>query len=121
MSSQGEKEKMSIQSDNIDDLLDSALQDFDNVPKVSKAKPSKSTGEAVEKELLDLLGKVGISEGGDLSAVNEELLKLSQLAADGCPPTATAAGEATLQDALRQLSADSEKLKDIPSEEELNR
>jgi len=119
MSSQGEKEKMSTRPDNIDDLLDSALQDFDNVSKVSKAKPSKSKGEAVEKELLDLLGKVGISEGGDLSAVNEELLKLSQLAADGCPPTA--AGEATLQDALRQLSADSEKLKDIPSEEELNR
>ena len=112
MSSVGKAEKGNS-AVNIDNLLESALQDFDNVPK--KAKKAKAKSEpAVDQDLIKMLERVGFPtpDSGDLSA---ELLNLP---GDNQQPPA---GTTSLQEALKKMSTDSEKLKDIPSEEELNK
>lgn len=115
----GEKEKnIEVGGESIDDLLDSALQDFDKVPKKSKSKKTKPKEEDPEKELLELLEKVGLNSGSNGADLNTELLNLSKMAGAAGPSSSSST---SLQDALLQLAADTEKLQDLPSEDEFQK
>eukprot|EP00092_Neocalanus_flemingeri_P001902 GFUD01002030.1.p1 GENE.GFUD01002030.1~~GFUD01002030.1.p1 ORF type:complete len:264 (-),score=125.36 GFUD01002030.1:404-1195(-) len=114
---------MSGEEGDIDDLLDSALEDFDNLPKpkvkakVSQASPSVPCPS--EEDFLAIFAAAGLGQGGgdgpDVSpaGLKEELDKLARLAG----------GQDSVEDRLSQtvsqMSKNSEGLTGQPTEEEL--
>ena len=98
----------------IEDLMDSAFKDLENNPKRIRKTKTKAQKNP-EQELMELFEKVGFA-GSTPESLNAEMLNLSKMAAKN---SAESSG-ISLQDALLQLSADSEKLQNLPSEEEMN-
>lgn len=110
----------------MEDLLDSALDDFDNLPKPAKVTKKKTarkqearmadSGPPSEEDFLKIFQTVGGQ--GDATALQAELESLSRLAQGGQP------GEhgdtaASLKETLEQMSKETAGLGAQPSEEEL--
>lgn len=122
---------MSTEEGDIDDLLDSALEDFDNLPKPkSKSKVSQSQAAPpvpcpTEEDFLAIFAAAGLGQaGGEVSdlppgGMKEELEKLARLAVDGGGDNDATSLDDRLSQTIKQMSKNSEGLTGQPSEEEL--
>jgi len=118
---------MSGEDGDIDDLLDSALEDFDNLPKPRvKPKVAQATASSpcpTEEDFLAIFAAAGLGQaGGDgpdihPGGLKEELEKLARLAGDDNGETGSV--QDRLSETISQMSRQSEGLSDQPSEEEL--
>lgn len=102
-------------NENIDELLNSALEDLENIPKKTKKSKTK-VKKSVEDELMGLMEKVGFA-GSTRESLNAEMLNLSKMAEKNRAESSAT----SIQDALNQLALDSEKLQELPTEEEMNK
>jgi len=112
----------SVIEEDIDGLLDSALKDFDNAKK-------KEENSNVEQNIINLLDKVSVNESQD--AVKSEIANLPKIITNNCDSRVfttiqntnldPSSSSCSLQDALSQLSRDAEELKQLPSDEEVNK
>lgn len=115
--------KMSCADGEIDDLLDSALEDFDNLPKPMKKKNVSEkchvapedpiTQQKAEEEFLKIFQNVGIDSGSgpvDIQGLKQELDKLAEATDQRSP---------LLADTLSQINKSTSGLATNPSEEEL--
>eukprot|EP00090_Calanus_glacialis_P011636 TRINITY_DN20001_c2_g1_i1.p1 TRINITY_DN20001_c2_g1~~TRINITY_DN20001_c2_g1_i1.p1 ORF type:complete len:286 (+),score=121.85 TRINITY_DN20001_c2_g1_i1:49-858(+) len=120
---------MSGEDGDIDDLLDSALEDFDNLPKPKvKSKVSQATPAVpcpTEEDFMAIFAAAGLSQGGgeisDLppGGMKEELDKLARLAVEAEGEADTVSVEDRLSQTIKQMTKNSEGLSGQPSEEEL--
>jgi peroxin-19 len=115
--------------DDLDQLLDSALDDFDKPSKsrnkASAAEPSGRPDDSAEAELLQLFEKAGLSAAAsDSRGLQEDLEKLARLAGSLAEketgPAAAPDPDVSLKAMMQQLSADTERLGEALSEAELN-
>eukprot|EP00088_Acartia_fossae_P017791 TRINITY_DN20191_c0_g1_i1.p1 TRINITY_DN20191_c0_g1~~TRINITY_DN20191_c0_g1_i1.p1 ORF type:complete len:260 (+),score=81.69 TRINITY_DN20191_c0_g1_i1:82-861(+) len=116
--------------DDIDKLLDSTLQDFDKKKaKKKKAKPATKP-QSPEEDLLTAFSKAGFAEKCSLQDLNDQLTNLSLLEANGSQAASTshqgggsndAVGMASLQDTLLKLTQDTQKLNEMPTDEDMER
>jgi len=120
---------MSAEEGDIDDLLDSALEDFDNLPKpkakskVSQAAPAIPC--PTEEDFLAIFAAAGLGQaGGEVSdlppgGMKEELEKLARLAVEAEGEGEAPSMEDRLSQTIKQMSKNSEGLSGQPSEDEL--
>jgi len=120
---------MSVGDGDIDDLLDSALEDFDNLPK-PKVKPKSTNSSSnvpgpTEEDFLAIFAAAGLSQAGGSEApdmspagLKEELDKLARLAGE-TTETGPDSVQERLSQTVNQMSRNSEGLCGEPSEEEL--
>ena len=113
--------------DDLDQLLESALEDFDKPAKARKkvaASSSACTSNNTEAELLQIFEQVGLSAGpSDPPGLKEELEKLARLAAKQTVKGGTTSGldpEVSLKEMMQQMTADTEQLGHALSEAELS-
>jgi len=119
--------KMTSEDAELDQLLDSALEDFDNLPKpkVSRKKAGKKHegGNVLppsEEDFMKIFESVG-GQGGDVVGLQAELERLASLA--GASPTDNKADEGDIASSLAatiaQMTANTAGLGKEPSDEEL--
>jgi len=111
---------MAAQQPDMDDLLDSALADFDNLPKpklnnkkagARKVEANNSNGPS-EEDFMKIFASAGGQ--GDTEGLQAELEKLAGVAGGGDMA-------ASLADTLAQMTKETEGLSGQPTEEELNK
>lgn len=121
--------------DDIDDLLDSALEDFDNLPKPTSSvrkhpKPNPSyrqKNELPEEELLKIFDSSSFAQSqSNIHGLKDELDRLVKLAGESESPKKLPlpndAINATIQETLKEISENSSNLTPgEPSEEELKK
>jgi len=120
---------MSAEEGDIDDLLDSALEDFDNLPKpkakVKETQAASTVPCPTEEDFLAIFAAAGLGQaGGEISdlppgGMKEELEKLARLAVDTDGGNDAISLEDRLSQTIKQMSKNSEGLSGQPSEEEL--
>merc|ERR1712032_691516 len=119
--------KMTSEDAELDQLLDSALEDFDNLPKpkVSRKKTGKNHegGGSVlppsEEDFMKIFESVG-GEGGDVAGLQAELERLASLAGASTDKKADEGNIASsLAATIAQMTANTAELGKEPSEEEL--
>lgn len=120
---------MSTEEGNIDDLLDSALEDFNNLPKPKPKSKDQNAAPAVpcptEEDFLAIFAAAGLGQaGGEISdlppgGMKEELEKLARLAVEADGGTDATSLDDRLSQTIKQMSKNSEGLTGQPTEEEL--
>jgi len=106
--------------DDIEGLLDSALGGFDDDTKKKKTSQTKQETN-VESDLMSLLSKVGFSDDTSPSSIKSEILTLSKLSKENIDNAAATSDPSSIKDTLLQLTKDADNIKDIPSEEEMEK
>merc|ERR1712223_748967 len=116
--------KMTSEDAELDQLLDSALEDFDNLPKPKvprkKAGKKEEGGNVLppsEEDFMRIFESVG-GQGGDVAGLQAELERLASLAS---PDNKAKDGDiaSSLAATIAQMSANTADLGKQPSEEEL--
>jgi peroxin-19 len=110
------------EEDDLDQLLESALEDFDKPPKSRKQSTpvSISSDTNAEAELMRLFEKVGLTAGqGDSLPLTQQLEELARMAG-GQTAGAKPDPEVSLKEMMQQMTADTEQLSQSLSEAELN-
>merc|ERR1712156_819149 len=116
--------KMTSEDAELDQLLDSALEDFDNLPKPKvprkKAGKKEEGGNVLppsEEDFMRIFESVG-GQGGDVAGLQAELERLASLAS---PNIKAKDGDiaSSLAATIAQMSANTADLGKQPSEEEL--
>ena len=112
-----------LDHDNIDDLLDSALEDFDNLPtpaSSTKAQKQQHAGQTLNNDRLSMFENSGV-EQNNVRDLKSELDRLMKVSSECESPKNQQPGSSTIQDTLKKMSEDSCNLGGEPSEEEMNK
>ena len=121
---------MSVEPSELDDLLDNALEDFDNLPKPrSKSKsssaPTSNNPCPTEEDFMAIFKAAGLGQTGELpdhpsGGLKEELEKLAKLAVEAENENSSCENvDERLSETIKQMSKNSAGLSAQPSEEEL--
>merc|ERR1712004_477098 len=117
--------KMTSEDAELDQLLDSALEDFDNLPKPKvprkKAGKKEEGGNVLppsEEDFMRIFESVG-GQGGDVAGLQAELERLASLASPDNKMAKDGDIASSLAATIAQMSANTADLGKQPSEEEL--